>query len=385
MAIGFLITVFWRLLQHRDGGETIHHPSNKNQDAMRHFSCLAVALLSCAAGVNGQVQQVVAQRFQFSDCTGQSTRSEIVETCVNQDPTPPREGYAARNQAYGSSYYSQYSQAYSNYYGYSQQRSKMCTSICGAPLTAKQNSTATNTTTLCENKEAVWSRQNRDGQFVDAESVQYSCRVSYGWGDGLNGALWALLFLFYSFCLIVYLVVLVCVLVCVAPRQGFSTPLHGCFRDLWTCFLGLCCPCVAWGKVAQAANPANHWLFMSAVFACCHNLACCLGALAPAGPLALARFPSPRSAAPRRALCCAAGCVSPGPFTLGARAQVSGTATSSAASSTSAATSSRTAASTPSPSPARCAKSCARPRPAPTRAWSHPWSRSACRPPARSP
>ncbi len=62
----------------------------------------------------------------------------------------------------------------------------------------------------------------------------------------------------------------------VANRQGFSTPAHGCFSDPLGCMLTMCCPCVAYGRVAQVSLGVP-WYLMCATYACCHNFACCLG------------------------------------------------------------------------------------------------------------
>lgn len=62
----------------------------------------------------------------------------------------------------------------------------------------------------------------------------------------------------------------------VANRQGFSTPAHGCFSDPLGCLLTMCCPCVAYGRVAQLSFGVP-WYLMCCAVTCCHNLACCFG------------------------------------------------------------------------------------------------------------
>lgn len=75
---------------------------------------------------------------------------------------------------------------------------------------------------------------------------------------------------------------------CVAPRQGFSTDLHGCFQDMGGCLLTMCCPCITYGsnaEFASAPHGSQHrgylqcglsW-FWCLTYWCCHNFACCLG------------------------------------------------------------------------------------------------------------
>jgi Cys-rich protein (TIGR01571 family) len=63
----------------------------------------------------------------------------------------------------------------------------------------------------------------------------------------------------------------------VANRQkGFSTPAHGCFSDWSSCLLTSCCPCVAYGKVAEFSLGVP-WYLMCCAITCCNNFHCCLG------------------------------------------------------------------------------------------------------------
>ena len=62
----------------------------------------------------------------------------------------------------------------------------------------------------------------------------------------------------------------------VAPRQAFRTPIHGCFSDMPSCLLTTCCPCLAYGKVAEFALGLP-WYLMCSLMCCCSNFRCCLG------------------------------------------------------------------------------------------------------------